>query len=81
MTFAELVNSIVAIIGGIVIPVVFALAGFAFLWGVFNYFIVGGADEDKRKEGRQFILWGLIGLVVMFGVWGLIRIGLSIIAL
>ena len=81
MTFAQFAQSIVATISSAVLPVIFTLSALAFLWGIFKYFILGGADEESQKEGRQFILWGLVGLVVLFSVWGLVRVGLSIIGL
>ncbi len=34
-------------------------------------------DETKRAEGRQFVLWGILGLVVLFSVWALVNILLS----
>lgn len=53
-----------------------AVAFVAFLWGVFQ-FIVHAGDEGKRIEGRDAIFWGLIGLVIIFGAYGIINITLS----
>jgi hypothetical protein len=61
------------IIEFILIPIIIALALLAFLWGVFT-FIRNADDEGKRAEGRQFMLWGIIGLAVMMSVWGLVQI-------
>lgn len=81
MTFAQFVGgSSTGLIGAlnlVVVPVIFSLAGAAFVWGVVNYFILHGDEEAKREEGRKFVLWGLIGLVVLFSVWGLVNILLS----
>ena len=63
----------------IVNPLILLLAAGAsvvFLWGVF-LFILGAGDENKRKEGRSAISWGLIGLVIIFGAYGLINIILN----
>lgn len=51
----------------------FIIALVVFLWGVAEY-IRGAANEEKRKEGREHMLWGVIGFVVMFGVFGIINI-------
>ena len=56
-----------------VVPVLFALAFVVFLWGVVQ-FIMNSADEAERAKGKQFMLWGIIGLFVMFSVWGLVSI-------
>ncbi len=51
----------------------FAIAIAIFLWGIFG-FILNADNEDKRAEGKQHLIWGIIGLFIMFGVWGVIRI-------
>lgn len=51
-----------------------ALAAFVvFVWGVVD-FIAGAANEEKRQQGQQHILWGLIGLVIIFGAKAIIAI-------
>ncbi|MEK7114225.1 MAG: hypothetical protein AAB850_01610 [Patescibacteria group bacterium] len=81
MTFAQFIgNSTTGIVGAlntVVVPVIFAFAFAAFVWGVMNYFFLHGGDEAKRAEGRQFVLWGILGMVVLFSVWGFVNIMLS----
>lgn len=44
-----------------------ALAAFViFIWGVLE-FIAGSDNEEKRKAGQQHMIWGIIGLVIIFG--------------
>ena len=74
MTFANFVTTIVGLINWVLVPLIFALAFLSFLWGVFNYFFLGATDEAKQKEGREFVVWGLLGLVVLFSVWGLVNV-------
>jgi hypothetical protein len=31
-------------------------------------------DVKKREESKKFIYYGIIGLTVMVGVWGIVRI-------
>jgi len=51
-----------------------ALAAFViFLWGVVE-FIRDSADAEKRKKGQQHIVWGLVGLVIMFGARAIMAI-------
>ncbi len=51
-----------------------ALLAFAlFVWGVVQ-FIAASDDEEKRKTGQQHIIWGIIGLVILFGANGIIRL-------
>ncbi len=67
-------NGIVNLINGVLVPVLFAIAFLYFIWGVYKYFILGADNETKRDEGRTFILYGLIGFVVILSVWGLVDI-------
>ncbi len=80
-TFAQFVGSgttgIIGAINTVVVPVILALAFGVFVWGVVKYFIFSGADEGNRAQGRQFVLWGLLGMVVLFSVWGLVNILLT----
>jgi len=65
---AEIINPIILLLG--------ALAFIVFLWGVFE-FVLHAGDETKRKEGKQAILWGIIGLVIIFGAYGIINLALG----
>jgi hypothetical protein len=65
---------IMAFMDGVVVPFIMALAFIVFIWGVFQYFIAGGADEEKRTKGRNFVMWGLIGFVLILSLWGVIRL-------
>ncbi len=67
-------NTIIGLINNVAVPLVFALAFIVFIWGIFQYFIQGGHDEEKREAGKQLMLWGLIGFFVMVSVWGLVHI-------
>ncbi|MBI3572304.1 hypothetical protein HY091_02110 [Candidatus Kaiserbacteria bacterium] len=63
----------------VVNPLILLLAAGAFvvfLWGVFE-FIKNAGDEAKRSEGRSAIFWGLVGLVIIFGAYGIINIALA----
>lgn len=81
MTFAQFVGSgntgILGLFNTVVVPVIFALALLVFIWGLVQYFFIHGGEDTKRAEGRQFALWGILGLVVLFSVWSLVNLLLS----
>ena len=72
VSFRALVDNSVSLANSIVIPLIFTFASLSFLWGIYQYFILGGADEEKRTEGRKFALWGIITIVIMLSTWGLV---------
>lgn len=62
------------IINDSIIPLMFAVATAAFVWGSIKFFIIDADEEAKREQGRQFMMWGIIALAVMISVWGLVSI-------
>jgi len=81
MTFASFIgsgtNGIIGILNTIVVPIIFALTFVAFLWGVVQYYFLNADDEKARTSGRQFVLWGVLGMVLLFSIWGVVNVLLS----
>ncbi len=55
-----------------IIPVMLALGVVYFVYGVVQYVIAGG--EETKKAGKDRIIYGIIGLTIIVGVWGLIAL-------
>jgi len=72
-TVGSILDYATCVIVSSVVPLLFAAALVVFIWGVIKY-VMNPADETKRAEGKMFMVWGLIALTVMFGVWGLVEI-------
>lgn len=64
------------VITQIIQPLVILLlvAGVAyFIWGVAMY--IWNADQpEERKKGTQHLIWGVLGIIIMVGVIGILRI-------
>lgn len=59
---AEIINPLIAFL--------FAIATLYFLWGVYKF--IRDADSDTaRVTGQQAILYGLVGMFIMVGVYGI----------
>jgi len=56
-----------------VIPLLMSLAVAGFIFGVVQFYL-NPTNEEKRKQGKTFIVGGLIGLFVIISMWGLIGI-------
>ncbi len=59
-----------------IIYLLFAVALVYFLFGVFQ-FIANAEDEEARTTGRNHMIWGIIGFVIMLGVFGIMNIILN----
>jgi phosphotransferase system glucose/maltose/N-acetylglucosamine-specific IIC component len=50
-----------------------AAALLVFLWGGLQ-FIIGAGDETARKKGKQHMLWGIVGLLIILSAYTILRI-------
>ncbi len=70
-TFDEFLGKVIAKIVNPLIEFSFIVGLVVFLFGLME-FIRGANNEEKRSKGKQHMLWGIIGFVIMFGVFGII---------
>ena len=54
----------------LIIPVLITLGVVFFIWGVAQYVIA--ADEEAKTKGRDKMIYGIIGLAVIVGLWGIV---------
>ena len=72
-TFRDLTSTvIVPIIKGI-IRIFYVSLAIGLSYGVVLYFI-NSDNEKKREEIKGYLLWGIIGITVAFGLWGIIAV-------
>ena len=71
---ADTGSFIINTINNVLVPVLFAIAFIVFLFGAFKTFIIGANSEETKEDGKNLMLWGLIGFFVMVSVWGLVNI-------
>lgn len=77
MTFDTFVNArLVPFIDLAIIPLLYAIAFLIFLIGIVRFFFAEG--DEERKKGRFFVVWGIVGMVVLFSVWGMVQLLLSV---
>jgi hypothetical protein len=79
-SFNTLLNNINNQIVSPLIYLMFALAIFYFLWGVL-VFIRNADSAEKRSEGFDHMMWGIIGIFIMVSAKGLINIILATLGL
>jgi len=55
------------------ILLLFALAVVYFVYGIFE-FISNQENEEKRSNGRRHMLWGIIGITIMMGIFMILNL-------
>ena len=61
-----------AIVDPLVVAI-FALAFLLFMWGLVQ-FVLAISQGEPGDSGKQHMLWGVVGLVIMFSVAGIINV-------
>ena len=67
-------NNVGTFINNVLIPLLFAFALLFFIYGMFRYFILGGANDDDREKGKKVMIWSIVGFVLAVSIWGIVNI-------
>ena len=63
-TLAHIANWASCTLISYIIPLLFTLAVAGFIWGIVQYYL-NPDNEEKRKKGKSYMIWGIIALFVM----------------
>lgn len=69
---SSLVNKFVDVIIDPAILVIFAAGFFMFLWGLVQF--LWNLNEGATNNGKQHMLWGMVGMLIMVSVYGIITL-------
>ena len=72
--FQRLLENILEFINAVLIPFIIGIGFLVFVWGMFRYFIAGGADEGKREEGKNLMIYATLGFVLIVIFWGIVNL-------
>lgn len=68
------------VVDQIINPIILLLVACAFvffLWVVYGFIAHSTDERYLRGEAKEAIFWGIIGLVIIFGAYGIINIALN----
>ena len=72
-TFDGFVTHVDDMIVNPLILLLFALAIVYFLYGVLEFFL-NQENEEKKTQSKSHMLWGIIGITIMLGVFAILNI-------
>jgi uncharacterized membrane protein YidH (DUF202 family) len=80
IAYADGVDNFIHTVDRLIInPLIYLLFGLAilfFLYGVVE-FIINQANEEKKTTGKSHMIWGIIGITIMLGVWTILHFVLA----
>jgi len=57
-----------------IIALLFVLVTVYFFWGIVEFVrATGSGDAEKIKTGKKHMIWGIVGMAVMAGAWGIVE--------
>ena len=72
--FGVLLNNILLFTNNILIPFILGIGFLVFVWGMFRYFIAGGANEEAKEQGKSLMIYAILGFLLIIVFWGIINL-------
>jgi uncharacterized membrane protein YidH (DUF202 family) len=72
--FEDLLGNILVFINDVIIPFIIGIGFLVFVWGMFKYFILGGANDEKKEQGKSLMIYATIGFVLIIIFFGVVNL-------
>jgi uncharacterized membrane protein YidH (DUF202 family) len=70
----DLLTDLLTFTNDIVIPFIIGIGFLVFVWGMFRFFIAGGANEEAKEQGKSLMIYATLGFVLIIVFWGIINL-------
>ena len=72
--FGDYIDSIINFINSYVMPLILAIAFIFLVWGIIQYFVIGGANDEAKVKGKSLIIYAIVGFVIILSFYGIVNI-------
>ena len=72
--FQDLLENILVFTNNVLIPFIIGIGFLVFVWGMFKYFIVGGANDDAKEQGKSLMIYATLGFLLIIVFWGVVNL-------
>lgn len=72
--FQDLLQNILQFTNTVLIPFIIGIGFLVFVWGMFKYFIVGGANDDAKEQGKSLMIYATLGFILIIVFWGIVNL-------
>lgn len=72
--FGDLLSNIIEFSNNVLIPFIIGIGFLVFVWGMFQYFIAGGASDEGKEKGKSLMIYATVGFLLIIVFWGIINL-------
>jgi len=72
--FGDLLRNILTFSNSVLIPFILGIGFLVFVWGMFRYFIAGGANDEAKEQGKSLMVYATLGFVLIIVFWGIVNL-------
>ena len=72
--FGDLLGNILGFTNSTLIPFIIGIGFLVFVFGMFQFFIAGGANDDKKEQGKSLMIYATLGFVLIIIFWGVVNL-------
>ena len=72
--FGTLLENILVFANTVLIPFIIGIGFLVFVFGMFQFFIAGGANDDKKEQGKSLMIYATLGFVLTIIFWGVVNL-------
>jgi uncharacterized membrane protein YidH (DUF202 family) len=72
--FGDLLQNLLKFTNTVLIPFILGIGFLVFVWGMFKFFIYGGADDEAKTSGKSLMVWATLGFVLIIIFWGVVNL-------
>ncbi len=72
--FQNLLSNILVFTNSVLIPFIIGIGFLVFVWGMFKYFIVGGANDEAKESGKSLMIYATLGFILIIVFWGIVNL-------
>jgi hypothetical protein len=56
-----------------ILALLFAVGLLVFVWGVVEFIWGLGREASNKEQGKQHMMWGLVGMFIMVAAWAILK--------
>lgn len=72
--FGDFLGNIIGFVNAVVIPFIIGIGFLFFVWGMFKFFIAGGANDEAKEQGKSLMVYATLGFVLIVIFWGVVNL-------